>query len=507
MILLLTAAHAASLDNLQIAGPWGSPGATNGAAAWWNPAGLSAGQGTRLLIEGAPTFATVRYDRAEPHGGADEIALTGVMPFAGIATDFGIPDLGVGLGLSVPFVRGGAEVDAPGSGSYHLRSGDVRAIYLTFGGGWTLLDRISIGVMGAWVHSSWTAEIDNDTLPLLNDQLEALGEIPDYTDDDLEDPDYAANLRFGDLSDDTMSFSAGVRVVAHPQVVFSLAYVHGARVVNEGKVDVVFGCPPQSDTRGRFGAESYGICNTTLEADAAIGYALPSRVHGSVTWAPRPHLAVEVMGGWVGWSAFKDYEIVISGVETYNELPKEETADLINQRRLWARDNQDSAWGGVDVKGEVGPILLGARLVYDLSAVPEQAMSPNNYDSSETVLSGVAAFKVAGPLSLGLSYTHHFVATREVDQSGFSMSVGDERAEDRWFYPHGNGTYSASIDRIGVSLRVETGYKVRVPKPDQPPEPEDVRPSQEDPEEAEEEFHSRDPDEEPSDPEPPEIPE
>ncbi|MFN7146885.1 MAG: hypothetical protein ACK4YP_24130, partial [Myxococcota bacterium] len=75
--LLTHGARAASLDNLEIGGPWGSPTATDATAAWWNPAGLAAGRGTRVMVEGAPTFASVTYERAEPNGGSDIYRLSG----------------------------------------------------------------------------------------------------------------------------------------------------------------------------------------------------------------------------------------------------------------------------------------------------------------------------------------------------------------------------------------------------------------------------------------------
>ena len=64
LLLLLSAfAHAANVDNLEIGGLWGSPGATDATALWWNPAGLAADTGTRVHLEGAPTLAGIKYDR------------------------------------------------------------------------------------------------------------------------------------------------------------------------------------------------------------------------------------------------------------------------------------------------------------------------------------------------------------------------------------------------------------------------------------------------------------
>ncbi|HNH47663.1 MAG TPA: hypothetical protein PKY30_11520, partial [Myxococcota bacterium] len=118
LLSLLPSSIAASLDNLEIGGPWGSPTATDGSAAWWNPGSVAAGKGTRLLLEGAPTFATISFDRADPAGGEDKLSLVGAVPFVGLATDAGVKGLGLSLTLAVPFVRGGNEVSEPGPGSY-----------------------------------------------------------------------------------------------------------------------------------------------------------------------------------------------------------------------------------------------------------------------------------------------------------------------------------------------------------------------------------------------------
>ncbi len=455
LFAVLPSALAASLDNLEIGGPWGSPTATDGSAAWWNPGAVAAGKGTRLLLEGAPTFATIGFDRADPAGGEDKLSLVGAVPFVGLATDAGVKGLGLSLTLAVPFVRGGNEVTEPGPGSHHLRQGMVQGIYLMAGGGWNFFDRVSVGAMGGVLRSSWKARVDNDTMVLLSDAITAMGEDAGYTDDLLESPDYAATLDFDNLTDTRFVWSAGIRAQPIDRLSIGLAWIAGAAVENTGRTTIAFGCPPQSDTTGRFGAESYGICDVTMTADAMVGYTLPSRLHGGIGVELTPAVHLEVMAGWVRWSQFKDYKIVISGVDTYNELSKPETADLVNQTRLWARENHDSGWGAIDVKGRVSWVTLGGRVLYDLAAVPDKAMSLNNYDANELILTGLVAGNPWKPLTIGLSGSYHVVATREVNTSGFGVTLGEERNEDRWFYPHANGTYSGSIFRLGVQAKVE----------------------------------------------------
>jgi hypothetical protein len=341
-----------------------------------------------------------------------------------------------------------------------LREGHVQGAYIIAGGGWRFADRVAVGAMGGLLLSGWTAVLDNDTMPLLNEQIQAMGQDPGYTDADLENPDYAATLTFGQLSDRIPVFSAGLQAAIHPKVRLGAAYIHGGNVQNTGDVEIVFGCPPQSDTTGRFGAESFGICDTTLKADAAISYGLPNRFHGGIQILPIEPLAITVFGGWVHWSVFKDYTIKISGIEDKNDLPKEETADLVNQERLWARDNHDSLWGAIDAKYNIGMMTFGAWILYDQAAVPDEAVSTNNWDADTVMLTGLLAitpFRIAAErpkyVTVGFSYSHYFIATRTIKNSAFGMTIEEEPKEDRFFYPHANGTYSGAVDRLGIQLQ------------------------------------------------------
>lgn len=470
MLLLLVAlrAHAASLDNLEVGGFSGSPLATDGTASWWNPAGLAAGHGWRFTLEGAPTFATVLFDRAEPNGGLDTYSLTGVVPFVGVASDVGVEGLGLGASFAIPTVRGGIEegfedtfasgdtsYGVAGTGSYTLRSGDTRAMQATLGAAWNFREKLAIGLSGALIQSQWTAVVDNDAMPDLDEQITAQGQVSGYTDDQLETYDYKATLDFDTLHDTVFTFGAGLRASPVPEVSIAVAYQRGVDVSNDGNVNISFQCPPQEDSIGRFGAEQFGICRTTIPASATVAYSLPSRVHGGVGWDVTPDLHVEALAGWVGWSVFQDYAIDIHDAEASTE----EANALLSQERLWARENVDSYWVGASGRGTLAERLtLGGKLVYDKSAIPDEALSPNNYDADAIMVSGLLAFRPTKAVTVGVSYTHHFLATREITDSRFGMSLPkpdlSDPNVDRWYYPNANGTYSGSINRIGVSLQV-----------------------------------------------------
>lgn len=465
MILAIVAlsgpAFGASLDNIEVGGVWGGPLAENPTAIWWNPAGLARTPGTQVFVEGAPTFGAVHFTRNDPYnGGSDTYRLQGVLPFAGVSSDFGVPGLGAGLALEVPFVRGGAADGQPGPGSFAFRTGSIRALYGTAAVGYAPKGSpIAIGGSFSFVRSEWKANLDSELTTSLDAQITAMHQQSGYTDAQIEDQDYATNLDFGLLHDETYTFGFGIRGDFDP-IKVSVAYSHGESVNNQGPVTLHFHCPPQSDTIGRFGAEAFGLCNTDLNANAAVAYSLPSRIHGAIAYTLDDKLTAQFMGGYVLWHAYKDFDITIRDVENLNDLSNPNTATLVNQHRLWARDNVDSYWLAGDVKGRIGDkVIVGGRLLFDRYAVPDALLSPNNVDNSLVEVTPMGTYQATPWLRLGVTYGHSFFFQRVVTNSAFKVTLADDRPEDRFFYPQMNGNYGGGIDRFGIVVDGRFGVK------------------------------------------------
>jgi long-subunit fatty acid transport protein len=181
------------------------------------------------------------------------------------------------------------------------------------------------------------------------------------------------------------------------------------------------------------------------------------RAHLGIAYQPVPDVTLELMGGWVGWSAFRDFEIKVVDLEAVDTEVAEEDLARVEQDRLWARDNQDSFWLGIDAKGKPhDQLLVGGRVLFDRAAVPSYAMSPNNADF-DTIQIGVLVAAQPSPkvpLEIGLSFTEHIQLSRTVTDSAFYVAVDPAaRPEDRYTWPVMNGTYKGFIHRLGISLR------------------------------------------------------
>lgn len=456
--LLLGFASAASLDLLEVGGVYGTPNTDGGTAAWWNPAGFASSDGLQVHAEVAPTLGGVRYERDDPHGGVDEYHTTAFIPFVGVTHGLNHDQFGIGAAVGTPFGRGGESLYDDGAGRYHMRSGGSEAIYGLVGAAWRPRDQVAIGGVLSVVHSRWSAFLDSETLPDLEQAIHALGEQTHYTDAELEDPHYASTLETqGSLTDTRMSFGLGVKVLPDPdgRVTLALAYHHGVTLVHQGDVRILMGCPPQDDEIGRFGAESYGLCNDLLDGQMSVTYRLPARVHGGVRVRPIPQLSLELMGGWVNWSVYDDFEIRITGIED-NPGVDPDAAQLVNKEQAWARDARDSVWGALDAKATLldGWLTVGGRALFDRAAVPDAAVSPNNYDANSVTVSGMAALHILPvKLDVVLSYGQGFMADRTITDSGYAVTLGADRLPERWYYPHANGHYSGWTRRAGVAVR------------------------------------------------------
>lgn len=500
---LLTPASAGSLDLLEVGGAWGTPGATNPSAIWWNPAGLAVGGGTQFLIEGAPVLAKVGFDRTNPdygppgdidtgsgepypldtpydYSGHEDLRFSGVVPFVGVQTDFTVPGLAVAAGLHVPFALGGRVGDAPPTydqllngqagaadyanspGSFFLRDGNIQAIYASLAAGYHLFDKVAVGASGSLVDSTWHAVVDVETLSTLEQNAGALGDYGN-TEQIFESADYRSTLTFDHLKDRAFTFGAGLYATPMDGLGISVAYNHGMRLDHTGNVMVATACPPEEDTLGRLGVEALGLCNANTPGTSSIGYRLPSRVHGGVVFDGVDRLRLEAMGGWVGWSVFTDYEIktTVKAEDIDGANNPEAAAELISQDRLWARGAVDNFWVGVDGKGEVvaDRLTLGGRVIFDKAAIPDELLASNNYDADRINLGAMAAVGPFGPIQIGASFGHQILFERTVTDSAFDVSLGENRNEDRFYYPSAAGTYKGGITRIGVSVLGTFGAK------------------------------------------------
>jgi long-subunit fatty acid transport protein len=456
-------AWAGALDLQEVGGPWGTPATGGSPGLWWNPATLSATHGTQLLIDVAPVIGTIHMDRDDPlHGGPETWRVVTAVPFVGVNSDFGVPGLGFGGAFYIPYARAGKSTGSEDVGGTHLRSAQIFAMHTSFGVSYAWRDIVGVGVSGTWVHATWAAKLDIPITTLLADQIFDTIPIYDspadiYGDENVEDPNYLALADFQHLKHDTGTFQAGVFVRPHPRVMLSLGFVNGERVDHKGTLQLDLPCPPDTDTIGQIAMNKYSLCGTKVRGATVLGYRYPMRVHMGVQVKPTDDVTLEVLAGWTRWSEYKDFDILASGFTSDTAEITPEADALLRQDRKWARGNADTGWIGVDVKGQPVPrVTVGGRVTYDRHASQPGYLSPNtvDFDTLRLMVMGSVQVSKKTPLEIGLSFTDDVDFKRVETENKFRVNVDPAaRVEDRLFFPTMNGTYSGSVQRIGVTIR------------------------------------------------------
>lgn len=490
ILFLTTSASAGGFDLLEVGGVWGTPGADNPTALWWNPAGLAMGEKTQIYLEVAPTFASITAQRDNPdygtvdpslfgmddlsgipdsydYSGTDTLSTIAAVPFLGVSTDFGVEGLGVGASLSVPFATGGSLQDPNGPNRFHTRSGNIQAIYTSVGGAYRIIDQLALGASASLVNSWWSADTD---LSIYSDLANAIpGELePSFQDGYAELPGYAVNTVLSTRATTaTFGFGARIRPLSDDRLDIAVSYNHGIRLNHSGEAELTFECPPDYDTSASGAARNLtGICSADgvgaqASGTATIGYDLPARIHLGVTVRPTERVRIEAMGGLVFWSQFGPYEIgTLVGPDQFpdavNAGAAVEAATLSSQPRTWARDHRDTFWVGVDGKVDLSEqFTVGARALYDHAAIEAQSVSANNYDANALHLTGMVDFSPIEKIGITLSFTQRFLAERVVTDSPYRIAVDPSVVDPAYFYPSANGSYGGAISRIGIGVRAK----------------------------------------------------
>ncbi len=56
-------------------------------------------------------------------------------------------------------------------------------------------------------------------------------------------------------------------------------------------------------------------------------------------------------------------------------------------------------------------------------------------------------------LDIVVSYGYALNQARTVTDSAFEVTLGADRNDERWYYPHANGTYTGWTHRVGLGVR------------------------------------------------------
>ena len=453
------AASAGGFNVARYAGEHGHAASDSVTSIYFNPAGLALGTGWRIYGEGLVAFRHVSYFRPElavgnvldpgdtgagtpvdaldTNSGTATLNNVLVSPFLGAATDFGVPNLGVGLAFYAPF-GGQAKWDkndafegntqypgaVDGPQRWSTIEGELRSLYLSAAGAYRLPGpRLSFGLGVNFIRSNI------DTVRART----AAG-----TDDIVTDTgDIVEGRSYIDV--DGIAFSAAAGVIWEPMDAMWIGLSYQSQPG--------FGNHTQS---GQL-VQKLGLTGVD-ETPIRLEQELPDVWR--IAWRHRPvsNVEVRVAGDYQRWSVFKN-QCLLDGT-----LPKSQnncsldsdgaaTPDaegiIVNIPRRWNDTFGIRAGGSYWFTPD---LEVNGGLNYDSSAVPDETIDVSLLDQNKLIaLAGVRWGVLPQQLILDLTLNNVFYFKRTVDPRARDADDGQIGPQPPSSVPDGGGTYKQNV--------------------------------------------------------------
>ena len=455
-----TPAHAGGFLTARFGADDGNATSTTVQSTYFNPAGLAMRGGTRITAEGLVGYRTVSYDRPEaaidnvvPDGtketgtpqsgvgansGHASLANLVAAPFLGVASDFGVRNLGVGLSLSVPF-GGQSRWDkneayegdqqypgaVDGAQRWSVIEGEIKAVYLTLAGAYYIpAARLAIGA-GFNVIPQNINIIRARTGQGTDDLVDSEGRIFE-------------GRSWIDVSKTSFSLSGGLMWLPTDQVRVGLSY--------QSQPD--FG---PSKLKGHL-RNKFGQADPTEEPgdEIQVEHALPDIYRAGVAVQVNPSVEVRGQFEWQRWSVFDKQCILTVADDARCDTQADGSSAPGNATILQniERDFTDS-WslmGGAAWR--VSPkIELSGAIIFDTSAVPDETLDGSFPDANKAVLIAGGRFGLARGLALSAHWIQAVYATRE------TAVVEPKEAPTR--VPSSAGKYTQSVGVFSLAAEYQ----------------------------------------------------
>lgn len=451
-----TAAYAGGFSTARFGGEHGHAAADHVTAIYYNPAGISLGEGTRIYVEGAFAYRTVDYDRDEgtidsPGGATPDEAIDAnagpahlanvlASPFVGVVTDAGVKGLGLGLALYAPFggqaewdkssVYGRDDTQYPGAYDGTQRwaaiSGQQRTVYITAGAAWASPEKsVAFGA----------------GLNLISSDLALVRARNATGTDDLVNPDgsVAEGRSLLEAKDLTVGLGLGAMWSPSPRTRFGIGYQS-----MPGFGDMTL----EGTLTNKFGA------NPETAVDVVLLQRMPDVLRVSAELGVSDTLVLRLAADWQRWSKYKN-QCLLPAEETNQSCTFRPDGSLdpaaggagtviVNLPRDW-NDTQSVKVGAGYLASD--KLEVGGSVTYDSNAVPDEMMDPSLFDMNKIIiqLGGNMDFGDKLSMSLTLGQVVYFSRTTE-------PRAVDPEAPSR--NPDMAGSYSSSVTYLLLGMGV-----------------------------------------------------
>ncbi len=455
VFLWTTVAAASGFFVARFGGEHGHPTTDNLTSMYYNPAGLSLGTGTRLYLDGNFAWRTFQYERpveaidhileegenapGTPAGAVGANSGTASLnnklasPFIGVASDFGVKGLGVGLSLFAPF--GGSSVydkqDAiegfPGAQDGPQRwwaiEGTIKSVYITGTAAYHIPDiRLSLGLSVNMVKSEvFTARARNASG---HDHLSA-----------NDRGDLLEGRALLDVAGTELSVGLGVIWEPVEKLWFGLSWQSAPNFGEselEGNARLVIGNGDETQPKVKF------------------FQSLPDVLHFGTRWRSSDKLELRLFGNYIRWSKFTEQcALDLDSPETCEGNP------LFLAPREWEDGFAIRAGASYWLNDDVELVAGGG---FDTNSVPDRTLEPALFDTDKFTASAGARLEfMDDALALGLTYTQVIYTERDVKPRGRTEDMNETDIDQFGFrqgqrQPDSSGVYTQAIGVLNINL-------------------------------------------------------
>jgi len=448
-----SSAYAGNLITAQFGGEQGHVAADHPTAIYFNPAGLALGTGWRIYVEGTLAWRKAEYDRSESaisnvldegetgtgtpadaldvNSGKAKLSNLAGAPFLGVATDLGVPNLGVGVAFYVPIggqsswgknddyegdERFPGAVDGPQR--WFSTDGELRTLYLSVAGAYRLVGpRLAFGAGINFTQSNIFTTRARNTQGT-DDVADASGTLVE-------------GRSLLDTNGFAIAASAGVNWEAMPGLWIAASY----------QSQPGFGNSTQSgELTNKFGT---GDTNTTK---IRIDQDLPDIVRVGARYRARPDLELRLAGDFQRWSVFKGQCILNAEVDEDAKCSlrddgssRDDTDIILNIPRQWKDTfgirGGASYWLNPDLE-------LQGGVLFDTAAVPDKTMEASLPDHDKLYVRAGVRWAVMPDqllLTLAANNVFYFKRTIEPREQGEIGTVSPSTV------PDGAGEYTSNV--------------------------------------------------------------
>lgn len=409
-IVYSSSALASGFVVARFGGEHGHPTSDNLSAIYYNPAALTLGTGTRLMIDGTLAHRSVDYTRPESaisspgvgtpndvlhvNAGTAQLRNFAGAPFFSIASDFGVPKLAVAFGFYAPFGGGaswsknGQVTDEqtllyPGAQDGQQRwwsiDSSLKSIYLSLAVAYQLSDQVSFGLSYNQVMTSIDT-VRARTVPAPETDNLVMGDYP------IEGRSY--------LNAKSSTSSIGLGILFQPSSHVRVGYSYQSQPnFGEMKLD------------GELKVTDHLSVNDPQKS--ALLMSLPDIHRLGFQYGAPQKWELRVFADYVRWSVF-DRQCLIS--DPQGTCEKDAT---LNINKGW-QNAYGLRLGGSYWLSEMLEMYLGGG--YDANAAPDQGVDPSLFDMDKISVALGARHSFADQaLRLGLTFTQVIYFSRNIE--------------------------------------------------------------------------------------------